>query len=109
MVPLLNGVDASARLVEHGVPGQQLVDGIAYMTAFFIVYLFTSIIHHLKRKEKSNPPDLILLDLCVHRRQLLAPIEPERSLARGPARQRSRPRRTNFWPVWHTALRSDGP
>jgi len=34
VVPLLNGVTASERLVELGVPGDRLVDGIAYMTAF---------------------------------------------------------------------------
>lgn len=34
VVPLLNGVTASDRLVALGVPGDRLVDGIAYMTAF---------------------------------------------------------------------------
>ena len=34
VVPLLNGVTACERLVAHGVPGDRLVDGIAYMTAF---------------------------------------------------------------------------
>ena len=34
IVPLLNGVTACERLVEHGVADDQLLDGIAYMTAF---------------------------------------------------------------------------
>jgi 2-dehydropantoate 2-reductase len=34
IVPLLNGVDVSARLERAGVPAQRLVDGIAYLTAF---------------------------------------------------------------------------
>ncbi len=34
VVPLLNGVTASARLVELGVASDRLVDGIAYITAF---------------------------------------------------------------------------
>ena len=34
VVPLLNGVNASERLEEHGVAWDRLVDGIAYMTAF---------------------------------------------------------------------------
>ena len=34
VVPLLNGVSASRRLVEQGVPADQLVDGLAYVTAF---------------------------------------------------------------------------
>ena len=34
VVPLLNGVTASARLVDLGVPSDRLVDGIAYITAF---------------------------------------------------------------------------
>ena len=34
VVSLLNGVTACERLVEHGVPGDRLLDGIAYMTAF---------------------------------------------------------------------------
>ena len=33
-VPLLNGVTASARLVQLGVPPDGLVDGVAYITAF---------------------------------------------------------------------------
>ena len=33
-VPLLNGVTASARLVDLGVPSDRLVDGVAYITAF---------------------------------------------------------------------------
>lgn len=34
VLPLLNGVTASRRLMELDVPGARLVDGIAYMTAF---------------------------------------------------------------------------
>jgi 2-dehydropantoate 2-reductase len=34
VVPLLNGVDVSARLESAGVPGDRLVDGVAYLTAF---------------------------------------------------------------------------
>lgn len=34
VVPLLNGVTASERLVALGVPGEHIVDGIAYMTSF---------------------------------------------------------------------------
>lgn len=34
IVSLLNGVTASERLVARGVPGDRMVDGIAYMTAF---------------------------------------------------------------------------
>jgi 2-dehydropantoate 2-reductase len=34
IVPLLNGVTACERLMEHGVAGDRLLDGIAYMTAF---------------------------------------------------------------------------
>ena len=34
VVSLLNGVTASERLVALGVPGDRMVDGIAYMTAF---------------------------------------------------------------------------
>jgi len=39
----------------------QLGRTLTYMFAFFIVYLFTSIMHHLKRKEKTLPPDLTLI------------------------------------------------
>jgi 2-dehydropantoate 2-reductase len=34
VVPLLNGVDVSKRLEAAGVPGDRLVDGVAYLTAF---------------------------------------------------------------------------
>jgi 2-dehydropantoate 2-reductase len=34
VVPLLNGVDVSERLVVAGVPADRLVDGVAYLTAF---------------------------------------------------------------------------
>lgn len=34
VVPLLNGVGVSGRLVERGVPADQLVDALAYVTAF---------------------------------------------------------------------------
>lgn len=34
VLPLLNGVDATERLQGMGVPGDRLVDGVAYLTAF---------------------------------------------------------------------------
>ena len=34
VLPLLNGVTAGERLAAGGVPGERIVDGIAYMTAF---------------------------------------------------------------------------
>ena len=34
IVSLLNGVDAVERLAAHGIPGDRLADGVAYMTSF---------------------------------------------------------------------------
>ncbi len=34
VIPLLNGVDVSKRLEAVGVPGDRLIDGVAYLTAF---------------------------------------------------------------------------